>query len=162
MTTHDELIWTHLDGECSPEEEAMFTRLLENDLSFREKYNTIVTLDNQLSKHINIPLDSQLRDRMVTSLLSALPVSTATTRPLKWVLGPGWLAALCITGMAALAMAYRFGDDASGLPFTLPQPDPKISGMVTLICMAFLLLTLMDQALKRWFGKHKGAITILV
>lgn len=161
MISHDELIWKHLDGECTPEESAMTDHLLAVDADFRAKYTECRNLDIALSEGMSQPLSDAYKTVLIRTLEQALP-ATAPVRPLSQILGPGWLLAIIAAGGAAVIIAWFFGNTASGLPFSIPMPDSRTINIIALVCLGFLLLTAFDQALQKWYGKHRGVTTMLV
>ena len=159
---HSELLWKYIDGACSPEEAAQVERLLAEDPELKREWAQRVKLHQNLQQQ---ELE-QPSLRFARNVMDRLP-NLYRKLDISPLISPFWRKAL--GGLAGAFLLAYFALVFNVVETAGPEssPNPQLQGFVDtltslpmqamsiLLSLSFgyMLLTLIDQKLKKKFSR---------
>ncbi|MBK8516895.1 MAG: hypothetical protein IPL55_11645 [Saprospiraceae bacterium] len=147
----EELIWKYIDDDCTKEEVQKIKLLLDTDPDFRNSYQVLKNLDFNLSKSANIQMSQTFKKKLEYSMYKEL--QTVQELKISDVLSVKWILILVCVSIGIMWYALIFNTDQSSYISYLPALNSKLINMITMVTTGFVMLFLVDWALKSYQRK---------
>jgi hypothetical protein len=142
----EELIWKFLDNDCTQEEVEQVKKLIETDPDFNNLYLQLSELDKVLSESVHEVMSPAFRLKLEQKIIS----NSVKIHQYKIsdILPKQWIAALSLAAVVVIVYVLNFNTGVSSVIPDMPLPDEKIMNMISLVTIGFIMLLLLDWALK--------------
>ena len=139
----EELIWKYLDGACTSEELELVAQKLKSDELFRMAFESFCQIDGSMKDAALVYPSSIFAEKLTTAIVAEYQSKTSITiLPMPWI-----ISCIVMTLSGVIAAIYDQGTSVSHIIF--PVIDGKIMEMTSWVTVSFLLLLLIDLAIRK-------------